>query len=424
MNKHDDMSLDDKMDFWLKNNLNVLLTGTQGVGKSALIENTVKRNGIQNYKYFTASLMDPYLTLIGVPKEGKTDNGESFLDFIVPKEMQDDSVEFIFLDEFNRAPQAVRNAVMELIQFKSINGRRLKNLKAVWAAINPYDDNETFNVFELDPAQKDRFHVQYTIPCEPSAEYFTSKFGNHMAKTAIKWWNAVPEDIRSEISPRRLDYGLEMYQMGGDVRDVLHELSRPETLIRQLEDLTGGEGSSMDRWMSDPESFLEEIINRNVKYEGDVVADFKELKKLMLDQAVDYVGKLLPEQLGLLKDDSATVELLLRNIAGPCNDTVETSLKESAWHPQHNQFIFDSAKQKTSAKFFKALEAEDFDAMEKHAKSGLELMITIMYAEKTEGVAKPLPERYKECYELKPALLKYLAMCDYNRASEMFKAPV
>ena len=44
------------------------------------------------------------------------------------------------MDEFSRAHKKVRNAVMELIQFKSINGRKFKNLKIVWAAINPDDD--------------------------------------------------------------------------------------------------------------------------------------------------------------------------------------------------------------------------------------------------------------------------------------------
>ena len=36
--------LDKKMDFWIANNLNVLLEGQQGVGKSTIIEAMVKRN--------------------------------------------------------------------------------------------------------------------------------------------------------------------------------------------------------------------------------------------------------------------------------------------------------------------------------------------------------------------------------------------
>ena len=61
------------------------------------------------------------------------DNGNSYLDLVRPQEFQDDEVEAIFMDEFSRHKK-VRNAVMELIQFKSINGRKFKNLKIVWAA--------------------------------------------------------------------------------------------------------------------------------------------------------------------------------------------------------------------------------------------------------------------------------------------------
>ena len=40
-------------------------------------------------------------------------------------------------DELNRAKPKVRNAVMELIQFRSINGIKFNNLRMIWAAINP-----------------------------------------------------------------------------------------------------------------------------------------------------------------------------------------------------------------------------------------------------------------------------------------------
>ena len=67
-----------------------------------------------------------------------------------PQEFQDDEVEAIFMDEFQKT-QKVRNAVMELIQFKSINGRKFKNLKIVDAG----KDDEEFNYRDaLDPAQR------------------------------------------------------------------------------------------------------------------------------------------------------------------------------------------------------------------------------------------------------------------------------
>jgi len=411
--------LDEKMDFWIEHNLNVLLEGQQGVGKSTIIESMVKRNNL-SYKYFTASLMDPYLTLIGVPKEATNPStGESFLDFIKPTEFADDSVEFIFLDEFNRAPPSVRNAVMELIQFKSINGRKLKNLKAVWAAINPYDDNETFNVQELDPAQKDRFHVFHQLPFEPSTEYFTNKFGKHMAKTAVKWWGQIPEDIRNDTSPRRLDYALEQYQRGGDVADILSPLTRPETLVRKLQDFTGGEGTYADRWMTDSESFLEEITSRTTPTEVDVVKAFSELRAYSMDMAVDYVGKLLPEQLNALRD-TPEVEIMLRNFNGPKNQAVETSLSEQVWHAQHIQFVLDSVKDKCSKKFAKAYETGDTDKMIKAADNGLDYSVIMCIFLQDDKNDFPY-ETVREFYEKKPALLKYLARISYEHTAKMLE---
>jgi len=410
--------LDEKMDFWIKNGLNVLVEGQQGVGKSTIIEAMVKRNNL-SYKYFTASLMDPYLTLIGVPKEAKNDNGESFLDFIKPTEFADDSVEFIFLDEFNRAPPSVRNAVMELIQFKSINGRKLKNLKAVWAAINPYDDNETFNVQELDPAQKDRFHVFYQLPYKPDELYFTSKFGAHMSKTAIKWWDEIPEDIRNDVSPRRLDYALEMYQMGGDVADVVTPMARPEALIRKLQDFTGGTGTYAERWMTDSESFLEEITSRTTPTDVDVVKAFSELKTYSMDMAVDYVGKLLPDQLNMLRE-SPEVDIMLRNYNGPKNPAVESSLSEQLWHSQHIQFVFDSVKDKASPDFIKKFDESDFEGMTSVADTGFEYAVVMCVAVRDKKDDFPY-DIIKGFYDKKPAILKYLAMCSYEHTAKMLE---
>ena len=79
--------------------------------------------------------MHPWVDFIGVPKEKTDDNGNSYLDLVRPQEFQDDEVEAIFMDEFSSfTHKKVRNAVMELIQFKSINGRKFKNLKIVWAS--------------------------------------------------------------------------------------------------------------------------------------------------------------------------------------------------------------------------------------------------------------------------------------------------
>ena len=221
------------LDFWLKNNMNVLLEGEHGFGKTAVVGNTFERNGLR-WKYFSASTMDPWVDLVGVPKEHTDAEGETYLKLIRPREFQKDEYDAIFFDEFNRAPKKVRNAVMELIQFKSINGHKFNNLKVVWAAINPHDENDTYDVEKLDPAQIDRFHVLYQVPSIPDKDYFYKQYGVDMGKAAIEWWNGIPDKERKNVSARRLQYVLDCYIAGGDIKYLVHKSTNPSKLLMVL----------------------------------------------------------------------------------------------------------------------------------------------------------------------------------------------
>jgi len=222
---------DEKLDFWLANNLNVLLIGPHGVGKTSRVLAAFGRAKLK-YKYFSASTMDPWVDFIGIPKEAKDDKG-GYLELVLPKELRDDNIDALFFDEFNRSQKKVRNAVMELIQFKSINGRKFNNLKVVWAAINP-EDTEEYQVEELDPAQKGRFHVKFNVPSEPSKAYFTQAYNASLANSAVAWWQKLPAEIKKLVDPRTLDYALKMFNLGGDVRDVLPKGCNPGSLLSVL----------------------------------------------------------------------------------------------------------------------------------------------------------------------------------------------
>lgn len=268
-----------KMDFWLKNRKNVLFVGAHGVGKTAMVKEVFDRNNL-NWMYFSAATMDPWCDFIGVPKEKKDNElpesfltikelllhskklamnwiianwkvsaedaaevinhvenkkeSEAYLELVRPEAFASGKVEALFFDEYNRSPKKVRNAVMELIQFKSINGMEFPNLKVVWAAINPYDEEETYQVEEIDPAQLDRFQITVEVPNKPNNEYFSNKFGERNANTAIQWWGDLPPEIKKIVTPRRLDYALEIVRERGDVRDVLPRSANIKSLIENL----------------------------------------------------------------------------------------------------------------------------------------------------------------------------------------------
>lgn len=255
--------IEKKLVFCAKNNFNVLLVGDAGVGKTALIKEAFESCNLK-WKYFSAATMDPWVDFIGVPKEVEDVNGDKYLDLIRMKGL--DRVEALFFDELNRSHKKIRNAVMELIQFKSINGHKFPNLKIVWAAINPEDEEETYDVEKLDPAQKDRFHVVFEIPYKVNVNYFRNKFGNN-GIIAAEWWEKIPlKNKRNILSPRRLDYALEYYTKMGDIRDIIpNSFNVNELLLKLSNDII--------------EEDLDEIFRtKNVEKAREVMEDFSTQK--------------------------------------------------------------------------------------------------------------------------------------------------
>lgn len=226
-----------KLRHWIKHNQNVLFEGKHGVGKTSIILDAWQKAGLK-YAYFSGATMDPFIDFVGVPvKVINSKTGESSIELIRPKHLPRD-VQALFFDEFNRTHKKVRNAVMELLQFKTINGKPIsKDLRMIWAAVNP--DNEQgdndYDTDRLDPAQRDRFQVHQSIPYLCDLSYFTKKFGEEVARKAIQYWNQLPDEARDRVSPRRLDYALEAWKRGGDVRDVLPLEANPGQLSKMLE---------------------------------------------------------------------------------------------------------------------------------------------------------------------------------------------
>jgi hypothetical protein len=81
------MLRDEKLDFWLKNGFNVLFVGKHGVGKTAMIKECFTRNGLvlgETFLYFSAATLDPWVDLVGVPKERVSEDGTPYLDLVRP----------------------------------------------------------------------------------------------------------------------------------------------------------------------------------------------------------------------------------------------------------------------------------------------------------------------------------------------------
>jgi len=230
---------DQKIDQWVKLGVNVMLVGEHGTGKTQRVLEGFQRNNLK-YVYFSGATLDPWLHLIGVPdisEKKMAESGRKCIEFILPEGI-DDELEAIFMDEYNRSHKVVRNALLELQQFKSINGRKFPKLKLVWAAVNPPKEEDDigfqYDVDEPDPAQVDRFHMIVEIPSIPDPKYFKKRFGNHVGDVLIKWWKKQAKEGQQACSPRRLEYAGDLFQKGADLSDVLSPICNIEDLVKAL----------------------------------------------------------------------------------------------------------------------------------------------------------------------------------------------
>lgn len=208
------------------------MTGLHGVGKTARIMQTAEKCGVE-LVYFSGGTMDVFVDFIGLPKIIEGAGGPEVL-LVRPSVWRDTGKpKLVFIDEFNRAPKKLQNAVFELIQFGSINGLKVPGLQCVWVAVNP-SDNENYHVEALDAAAVDRFHVQVEVPYEVDGEYFVNKYGEAAAISATTWWDKLNEKQKLLCSPRRLDYSLDIFNKGGDLRHVLPPSLPVAALVAEL----------------------------------------------------------------------------------------------------------------------------------------------------------------------------------------------
>jgi hypothetical protein len=303
------MIKDEKLDFWIEHGYNVLFVGKHGVGKTSIVKDAFERHNL-NWKYFSASTMDPWVDMIGVPKEKTDAGGNNYLDLVRPKEFEDDTIEAIFFDEFNRSHKKIRNAVMELIQFGSINGKKFNNLRFIWAAINPSDDDDSaYDVEALDPAQEDRFHIRVNVPYKPHKPFFIEKFGEESASAAIEWWDGLSDEMKDMVSPRRLEYALDVASKGGELKYVLPSKTNISKLAGLLR--TGAIEPILKKFIKeeDHQGAIEFIHSEN-NYELSIKHILK--TKAMKDF---YLSLLPPEKLTKLMVEKAVVADIVINEA-------------------------------------------------------------------------------------------------------------
>jgi len=199
---------------------NTLLSGVHGIGKTYAVMQAVEDLNWR-MKYYSTSTLDPYVDLVGVPVPTALEGDNPILKMVRPQEINE--VDLIFFDELNRADPRTLNAVLEIVQFHSINGEHLPNLKCVVGAVNP--SGEDYNVDDLDPALLDRFHLYYDLTPKSPRAYLLTKYPRNLVDAFSSWWSNHNTAKREEyISPRRLDMMMDIYTKTGSLDLLEHAI--------------------------------------------------------------------------------------------------------------------------------------------------------------------------------------------------------
>ena len=216
-----------KLEFWAKNDKSVILIGRSGVGKTAII-----RESLEHYGYKFGEDIAYYSTHSN--------------DFIGDST----TAKVILFDNLND-PMA-QKAVQEVSGLRVWKG--VPVVGRVWGAFTITDVEVEVEIPSVGKSAFDSrkrtefvknevpcppdviacFEVKVEVPSRPSLQYLKEKFGDRLANAAVQWWEELGDDYKDLVSPRCLADGLTMYQQRGDMRDILPITSNVSKLVQLL----------------------------------------------------------------------------------------------------------------------------------------------------------------------------------------------
>lgn len=138
--------------------LNIMLVGKHGIGKSRILEDFFAAKGEKVVTLFLGQMSDPG-DLIGLPH---LDEATGRTEFMLPYWFPTDGKPVVlFLDELNRARPEVLQTVMDLTLNRKLAGKSLPEGSRIISAVN--GGNE-YQLTDLDPALVSRFNIYEFAP--------------------------------------------------------------------------------------------------------------------------------------------------------------------------------------------------------------------------------------------------------------------
>ena len=137
---------------------NIMLIGKHGIGKSEIITQFYRQQGLPVVAFFLGQMSDPG-DLIGLLHKDEA-TGRSI--FLPPYWWPVEGTSIVlFLDELNRARPEILQAVYDLALNRTLAGKRLPAGSVVIAAVN---EGEEYQLTDLDPALVSRFNLYEFAP--------------------------------------------------------------------------------------------------------------------------------------------------------------------------------------------------------------------------------------------------------------------
>jgi len=171
----------------------LLLIGGTGIGKSWLTKEVAASKGIGfvDLRLATQEVTD----LIGIPKTIRKNN-TSITEWARPCWFPEEGTKGILaLEEVNRAPEDVRQAIFQLLTEHKLHTHTLPRGWIIVALINP--DNGMYHVNQLDPAFKRRF-VQVIVNTPETTDWCIWAKQNKVDTSLIRFVAQFPKLLNKE----------------------------------------------------------------------------------------------------------------------------------------------------------------------------------------------------------------------------------
>tara|TARA_R100000951_G_C2644142_1_gene181981 strand:+ start:236 stop:1324 length:1089 start_codon:yes stop_codon:yes gene_type:complete len=164
----------------------VLIRGRHGIGKSTVVYQYAKENGLPVVERRASQMTEG--DLLGLPDLADAYN-QKITKFCAPDWLAQACNEAVvlFLDEVDRATVEVRQGIFELCDSRKIAGHTLHPDTLIFAAVNGGEHGAQYQVGEMDPAELDRYTV---FDVEPTVEDWLNWAGDNVTKAIWDFINS------------------------------------------------------------------------------------------------------------------------------------------------------------------------------------------------------------------------------------------